>query len=217
MTKPKPGISAWKIFRWCFLAVLLVVLVLLLKKPSPVAAPMTPTEAKEKAGEFQAQISELETSHNRGEPAEARFTADQVNAAFRQSAAEQAAPAAPSPASGTQAHAAAQAPPPAPEPLPEVRTVQIAFQGDHLTGQFASNVYGKDVYLTVSGKIGVKDGYATFEFTEAKIDSLPVPVSLLNPRLQEKLQEPENREKLKLPNYVADLRVENGQLVIVEK
>jgi hypothetical protein len=213
MTKPKSGISAWKVFRWCFLAVLLVVLALLLKKPAPVAAPMTATEVKEKAGEFQAQISELETSHSRGEPAEARFNADQVNAAFQQSAVEQAAPAAPPPRPETTAPAAAQAP----EPLPEVRTVQIAFEGDHLTGQFASNVYGKDVYLTVTGKIGVKDGYATFEFTDAKIDSLPVPVSLLNPRLQEKLREPENREKLKLPNYIADLRVENGQLVIVEK
>jgi len=69
----------------------------------------------------------------------------------------------------------------------------------------------------VTGTIGVKDGYATFEFTDAKIDSLPVPVSLLNPRLQQKLQEPENRAKLKLPDYIAGLRVENGQLVIVEK
>ncbi|HKF22006.1 MAG TPA: hypothetical protein VKE93_10575 [Candidatus Angelobacter sp.] len=213
MTKAKTGISAWKISRWCFLAVLLVVLALLLKKPASVAPPMTATEVKEKAGEFQAQLSELETSHDRGEPAEARFNADQVNAAFQQSAAEQAAPPAPTTGAATPAPVAAQTP----EPVPEVRTVQIAFAGDHLTGQFASNVYGKDVYLTVTGKIGVKDGYATFEFTEAKIDSLPVPVSLLNPRLQEKLQEPENREKLKLPNYVADLRVENGQLVIVEK
>lgn len=213
MTKPKSGLSAWKILRWCVLAALLVVLVLLLKKPAPVAAPMTPTEVKEKAGEFQARIGDLETSHGRGEPAEARFTADEVNAAFQQSAAQQAAAAAPSSRSESQASAAAQTQ----ESLPEVRTAQIAFEGDHLTGQFASTVYGKDVYLTVTGKIGVKDGYATFEFTEAKIGSLPVPVSMLNPRLQEKLQEPENREKLKLPDYIADLRVENGKLVIVEK
>jgi hypothetical protein len=36
-------------------------------------------------------------------------------------------------------------------------------------------------------------------------------------QLQSKLREPENREKMKLPSYVADLRVENGQLVILEK
>lgn len=213
MTKAKSTVSAWKIFRWCFLTVLLVVLVLLLKKPAPVAAPMTPTEAKERAGEFQARISELEASHNRGEPAEARLTADEVNAAFQQSAAGQIANPAPSPVTERQAAVAA----PGQEPLPEIKTVQIAFEGDHVTGQFSANTYGKDVYLTVTGKIGVRDGYANFEFTEAKIGSLPVPVSLLNPRLQEKLREPENREKLKLPNYVADLRVENGQLVIVEK
>jgi hypothetical protein len=213
MTNPKSGVSPRKILRWCVLAVLLLVLVLLLKKPAPVAAPMTATEVKEKAGEFRARINDLETSHSRGEPAEARFTADEVNAAFQQSAADQVATPVPSPMPQTQTPAAAQEL----EPLPQVRTVQIAFEGDHLTGQFVTNVYGKDVYLTVTGKVGVKDGYATFEFTEAKIDSLPVPVSLLNPRLQEKLQEPENREKLRLPDYVAGLRVENGRLVIVEK
>jgi len=213
MTKPKSGISAGKILRWCVLAVLLVMLALLLKKPAPVAAPMTPAEAKQKAGEFQARVGELEASHNRGEPAEARFSADEVNAAFQQSAVEQTATPALSPVPATQAPTPTQGP----EPVPEVRTVQIAFEGDHMTGQFASNVYGKDVYLTVTGRIGVKDGYATFEFTDAKIDSLPVPVSLLNPRLQQKLQEPENRAKLKLPDYIAGLRVENGQLVIVEK
>ena len=95
--------------------------------------------------------------------------------------------------------------------------MKIAFADDHVTGQFATNVYGKDVYLTISGRLGAKDGYATFEFTEAKIDSLPVPVSLLNPQLREKLQQPENREKLKLPAFVSDLRVEKGQLVVVGK
>jgi hypothetical protein len=63
----------------------------------------------------------------------------------------------------------------------------------------------------------VVNGYANFEFTEARIGNLPVPVSLINPQLQNKLQEPEVREKLKLPDYVAGLRIENGQLVVVEK
>jgi len=50
-----------------------------------------------------------------------------------------------------------------------------------------------------------------------KIGDLPVPVSLVRLQLQSKLREPENREKMKLPSYVADLRVENGQLVVLEK
>jgi len=209
MTPPSSPFTVGKVIRWCFLAVLIVVLALLLKKPAPVAEPMAMTEVREKAEQFQTRLGGLETSQGQGEHAEARFSAEEVNAAFQQSATEQAA--APSPA--------AQAKPAAPpqEAPPDIQTVKIAFADDHVTGQFATNVYGKDVYLTISGRLGAKDGYATFEFTEAKIDSLPVPVSILNPQLQEKLQQPENREKLKLPAFVSDLRVENGQLVVVGK
>ncbi len=209
MTPPSSPFTVGKVIRWCFLAVLIVVLALLLKKPAPVAEPMAMTEVREKAEQFQTRLGDLETSQGQGEHAEARFSAEEVNAAFQQSATEQAA--APTPA--------AQAKPAAPpqEAPPDIQTVKIAFADDHVTGQFATNVYGKDVYLTISGRLGAKDGYATFEFTEAKIDSLPVPVSLLNPQLREKLQQPENREKLKLPAFVSDLRVEKGQLVVVGK
>ena len=200
----------WKVIRWSFPAVLIVVLALLLKKPAPVAEPMAMAEVREKAEQFQTRLGELETSHEHGEHAEARFSAEEVNASFQQSAAEQA------PAS-TPASAQPQSTAPGQEAPPDIQTTRIAFADDHVTGQFATNVYGKDVYLTVSGRLGAKDGYATFEFTEAKIDSLPVPISLLNPQLQEKLQLPENREKLKLPAFVSDLRVENGQLVVVGK
>lgn len=206
MSTEKPR-SAWKMIRWVVLGALVVVFLLILKKPRPVAEPMPPAVAKEKSEEFQSKMQDLAASHDRGQAAEARFSADEVNAAFEQSATQQT----------TTQDPNAPVAPSAPEAVPETRTVQIAFLDDHATGQFVADFHGKDVYLTVSGKIGVADGYATFEFTEAKIGDMPVPVSLLNPRLQEKLLEPENHEKLKLPNYVADLRIENGQLVIVEK
>jgi len=183
------------------------VILLILRKPRPVSQPMPPEIAKEKSEAFQTKMQNLAEAHQRGDAAEARFDADEVNAAFQQSATEQAATPAPNVTS----------PPPAGEAPPNVRTVQIAFEDDHATGQFVADLYGKEVYLTVSGEIGVANGYATFEFTEAKIGDMPVPVSLLNPRLQAKLQEPENHEKLKLPDYIADLRIEDGQLVIVEK
>ena len=205
-----PVRSAWKVIRWVILVAIVVVVVLIMKKPAPVAEPMPPAVAKQKAEEMQAKLQDLEVAHQRGEASEVRLNADEVNAGFQQSAVEQAtapdtsAPAQTVPGSG-------------PEAAPEVKTVQIAFVGDHATGQFVTNFHGKDVYLTVSGRIGAQNGYATFEFTVAKIGDMPVPVSLLNPRLQEKLQEPENHEKLKLPGYVSDLRIENGQLVMVGK
>jgi hypothetical protein len=45
-----------------------------------------------------------------------------------------------------------------------------------------------------------------------------VPVSLVQETLEKKLSsDPATREKLKLPDYIADLRIENGELVVVSK
>jgi hypothetical protein len=78
-------------------------------------------------------------------------------------------------------------------------------------------MYGKEIYITLSGNLGSRDGYVTFEPTAFKVGDLVVPVDWLRERFQQKLAEPENREKLKLPDFVASLRVENGELVITER
>jgi hypothetical protein len=206
MSTSKSGLSVRKVLRWVVLAVLVVVIFLLVKKPRPVAEPMSPQVVQQKIEEFQGKLRDLQLSHERGVSAQAEFTTEEVNAAFQQGAAEQAA----STAAKSQSRSAS-------EPPPDVQSTQISFLGDQVTGQFKVNMMGKDIYLTISGKIGVSDGYATFEFTQAKIGDMPVPVSLLNSRLQQKLQEPETKQKLKLPDYISDLRVEHGRLVMVEK
>lgn len=87
--------------------------------------------------------------------------------------------------------------------------------GDVVRGQFLTQIAGKDVYVTLGGHLGAKDGYATFEATEAKIGDLSVPASLVNEALQKKLVE--QKDQLKLPENVKDIRVENGELVLVPK
>jgi hypothetical protein len=94
---------------------------------------------------------------------------------------------------------------------------QVAFEGDEVVAQTSVNRYGRDIFVTVRGKLSAKDGYLEFTPTAFKIGALAVPVGLVNGRLQEKLAEPENREKLKLPPFIADLHVENGELKIKEK
>ena len=47
------------------------------------------------------------------------------------------------------------------------------------------------------------------------VGDLSVPASLVNEVLQKKLAE--QRDQLKLPNNVKDIKVENGELVFVEK
>jgi hypothetical protein len=91
----------------------------------------------------------------------------------------------------------------------------ISFEGDVVRGQFVSEVAGKKTYVTVAGHLGSKNGYATFEPTEFKVGDLKVPVSLVNDALQKKMLEQQDR--LKLPDFVSDVRVENSQLVVKQK
>lgn len=102
-----------------------------------------------------------------------------------------------------------------PGPVPNVKDYQVSMDGDIVRGQFLTQIAGKDVYLTLAGHLGAKDGYATFDATEVKIGDLSIPASLVNDVLQKKLAE--QRDQLKLPANVTDLKIENGELVFVEK
>jgi hypothetical protein len=98
---------------------------------------------------------------------------------------------------------------------PEVKDYQVNFEGDVARGQFLTRVGGKDVYVTLAGHLGSKDGYATFDPTEFKVGDLNVPLSLVSGALQKKLME--QHDRLKLPDDVGDIKIENGQLVATQK
>lgn len=98
---------------------------------------------------------------------------------------------------------------------PPIKEQQVTFDGDLVHGQFLTEIAGKDVWITISGHIGEKSGYATFDPTEFKVGDLNVPVSLVNPALQRKLEE--QRDRLKLPDNVGGIKVDDGQLVMQGK
>jgi hypothetical protein len=81
---------------------------------------------------------------------------------------------------------------------PNIKDQQVTMDGDIVHGKFLTEIGGKDVWVTISGHMGEKDGYATFDPTELKVGDLEVPVSLVNPALQKKLAE--ERDRLKVPN-----------------
>ena len=196
----------YRVVRWFMLAGAVLVIFLALKSPAPVALPLTPLATKERAASFKEKMERLQTAQAHGQAGmEARFTAAEVNAALAQDAIAQ--PAATVPISAPASDAS-------PGNVLPIKSTQVNFEGDQVMGQFLTHVYGRDVFITIAGRLGVKDGYATFSPTEFKIGDLSVPVSLVDPQLQKKLTEPENREKLKLPDFVKSLRVENSQLVV---
>ena len=70
--------------------------------------------------------------------------------------------------------------------------------GDIVHGRFLTEIGGKDVWVSISGHLGEKDGYATFDPIEFKVGDTIIPLSEVNPALQKKLGE--ERDRLKLPD-----------------
>lgn len=208
------GFRFGRFFSLATLLISVVALVLALRKPQPVAPRQTPAAIAVHAQSFQAKVNQLEEARQQGQSgSEVRLTADEIAAAIAQ--AQTVAPAQnKAPNSGTLTDASAPAAPGAIDPGSLEEPV-ISFEGDIVRGQFVTQVAGEKTYVTVAGHLGSKDGYATFEPTEFKIGDLNVPVSLVNEALQKKMLEQQDR--LKLPDFVSDVRVENGQLVVTQK
>jgi hypothetical protein len=213
LTQRVNPLNIYRISRWVVLTGFILAFFLLLKKPAPVARPLDTASVAANLQSYQSKLQELQQARARGESqSEIRLTADEVSAAMRQAAVS--APAVEN-ADGTDP-APASAPAPAPaDTQGQVNDCQVSFEGDVARGQFSTEIEGKQVYVTLAGHLGSRDGYATFAPTEFKIGDLSLPVAMVNQKLQERLQE--QRGRLKLPEYIGDLRVANGELVIKEK
>jgi hypothetical protein len=202
----------------------LVAIVLVLKRPAPVAQPQTPAAIAEHAQSFDqkmAQFQQATQARESGSPdtakpeagqtassagqnpkAEVRINSDEITAVLAQ-------------ALGTAGTSGLTPNSDVGSGAPVIKDQQVSFDGDLVHGQFLTQIAGEDVWITISGHIGEKDGYATFDPTEFKVGDLNVPVSLVNPALQKKLGE--ERDRLKLPDNVGGVKIEHGELVMQQK
>ncbi len=223
----------WKLDRIISVATLaasLIAIFLVLKKPQPVAPVQSPAAAAANVQSLEHKLEQLEQPKEPGQaPAQVHFSSDEITAALAQAAAALPAniPASDTTSGRSNPASAVQSSPGLPttvpsspdvaigEGEPEVKDYKVTFEGDVARGQFVTQIGGKDVYVTLAGHIGSKDGYATFDPTEFKVGDLSIPVSLVSGALEKKLTE--QRDRLKLPNDVGDIKVENGQLVATQK
>jgi hypothetical protein len=213
------------IIRIAILLTTIVSVVLVLKKPVPVAQPQSPAAIAANAQSFGQKMEQLEqasrqapaasggsypaassqnqveTSSSTQPKTEVHVNSDEVEAALSQAVGAGSGDLSQDSNVGSGA--------------PTIKDQQVSFEGDVVRGQFLTVVAGKDVWITVSGHLTSKDGYAAFEPTEFKVGDLSVPVSVVNPTLQKKLAE--QRDRLKLPDYVGDVKVQNGELVMQQK
>jgi hypothetical protein len=211
-------VKVQRIISFATLAISILTLVLVLKRPAPLAPAASPAAAAANAQSFQEKVNRIAEPKVPGEgESEVRMNSGEVSAALAEAAGLL-----PSAASANTSTSSPSANPPGasgsmefPGRVPNIKDYQVSMDGDIVRGQFLTQIAGKDVYLTLAGHLGSKDGYATFEATEVKVGDLSVPASLVNEVLQKKLAE--QRDQLKLPDNVKDLRIENGELVFVEK
>jgi hypothetical protein len=98
-----------------------------------------------------------------------------------------------------------------------VRDVKVQLVGDHVIAYVVFDVHRKDMTLQLEGKLGSENGYIRFEPVSGQIGALPLPLSALQTAMQRLMESPENREKLRLPAGVSDLKIENGEVVTTYK
>lgn len=214
-SESRSGMKLSRIVTVTSLLISIAALALALQKPHPVATPQAPAVMAANAQSFQAKVDQLQEAQAQGQSgSEVHLTANEIGAAIAQAAVPASTTPAAAPSSGNSAGPLAGLAAGAVEAT-NVEEPVISFERDIVRGQFVSEVAGKKLYITVAGHLGAKDGYATFEPTEFKLGDLSVPVSLVNSKLQKKMME--QRDRLKLPDFVSDVRVENGELVVKQK
>ena len=98
-----------------------------------------------------------------------------------------------------------------------VKDVKVQLVGDHAIAYVVFGVHGADLALQLEGKLSSDNGYLRFEPLSGKIGSFPLPLSALQSAMQRLMESPENREKLRLPADMSDLKIENGEVVTTYK
>jgi hypothetical protein len=157
----------WKLDRIISVATLVTsvaALVLVLKKPAPVAPAQSPAAAAANVESVEKKLEQLDQPKEPGQaPAQVRFNSDEITAALAQAAA-----ALPRNITASAAMAASgeglQTGPPTSVPAsadavigegePQVEDYKVNFDGDVARGQFVTQIGGKDVYVTLAGHLG---------------------------------------------------------------
>ncbi len=207
LEEPRVGVFRWvlRIVRWATYLAALVTLILLLHKTQPPAVVSTP----QAAAAAEQKVSEVQQSVAQGQPATLRLDETELNS-YLASHLDLAPPTATASQGGganTPTDADVE------QVRSSVRDVKVQMEGDQVHAYLVFDLHGKEMSLDLVGKLGAADGYLKFEPVSGHIGSLPIPQSALESAVKQLMESPVNREKLRLPSDVSDLRIENGELV----
>jgi hypothetical protein len=215
--KPSPLRVAFRIIRWTtYAAAIITLLMVFHAAPPPVIA-----TSPQAAARVDQKVQDVEQAVASGQSATLRLDQSELNSylashldispATPTKSAPNTAPSGdvnsnlPTP-SGTPAEQVAQV-------RSSVRDVKVELVEDRVRAYVVFDFHGKDLTLQLEGRLASANGYLRFEPVSGQLGSLPIPQSALETAVQKMTDSPENREKLKLPPEIADLRIENGELL----
>ena len=209
---PSPEVSSWKwgfrVLRWTTYAAGIVTLLLVLHKAPPPLVETSPEAAARAEEKFQ----DVEKSIASGRPATMRMDSEELNSYLASHLDLQGGSARAGNAGGPN-NATSLAPPDVEQMRSNVRDVKVQLVDDRVLAYVVFDVHGKDLTLQLEGRLGSQNGYLRFDPLNGRIGSMPIPQSALQSAIQKMMASPENREKLRLPEGVTDLHIENGEVV----
>jgi hypothetical protein len=208
----------FRIVRWTVYACALVLLILLLHKSAPPVVSTTPEAAARAEQKFQ----DVQQAVEQGQPATLHMSETELNSYLASHLVLPAASAnmpnaTPNAAPSGGADGALNAEQPTMDDIEQMRSnvkdVKVQLVDDHVRAYVVFDVHGKDMTLQLVGKLDADNGFLRFEPVSGQIGSLPIPQAVLEAAVRKMMESPENREKLKLPSDISNLKIENGEVV----
>jgi|SRR5690348_4197268 len=215
----------YRIFTWSSLAVLVLALALIFKKPHAPSVPSDPAAA----ARVEQKFDEADEAEATGKPVDVDLDRTELNSYLHQNLqldGSQPDVVAAGPATSASASDTQQPDPTAAiagngvtleQAQSSVKDVNVDLDGDLVKAYVTFDFHGKDLALELDGHLGTRDGYLKFDPVAGKLGSLPLPQSTLQAAVNKMMASPENRQKLRLPPDISNIEVSNGQAVISYK
>lgn len=225
---------AYRILSWASIAALVLILFLVLRKSPAPDVPYDPHAA----ARVEQKLAAADQAKASGQPGQVEIDRTELNSYLKDNLAiagrtepapnDATVPTIPSPG---QASSSAGAPnsndpfgtiaggdqPTLEQVQSAVKDVKVDMDGDLVKAHVIFDFHGKDLSLDLDGHLSTQNGYIHFEPVAGKLGSLPLPQSALNSVMEKIMASPENREKLKLPDDISDIQIQNGQAVVKYK
>jgi hypothetical protein len=182
------GRKVSRIISACILALVLIAVLMALDPPS---ATLVPVSAEE-ANCFDEEIQPLEQGTQDGTARTAHISEGELTSKLQQGL------------DGIPAERGAVV----------LKAASVHLEGGGFVGVFTLDAPGKDLYLTMTGTLAEVNGMLQIQPSSAHLGRLPIPATVFRHILQRQFDTPETRERLRLPDFIKGVHIENGELQV---